>query len=251
MAPLGKESEQAETRSGVFATTHWSVVLEAGGPQTPQSAAALEQLCRTYWYPLYAYLRRTGCNPDDAEDLVQGFFVYFLEGQILRSVEREGGRFRSFLLGTLKHFVSDQKDKASAQKRGGGRQLISWELAEAEHRFFREPAEDESPDRLYERRWASVLLEHAMERLQQEWASSGKADVFAQLKGFVSGEKGLASYAEAADQANLSPNALKSAIFRLRRRYHELVREEVGHTVADPGELKEELRHLLSLFNSG
>lgn len=247
-----RDSVELSPRSaGMFATTHWSVVLSAGQSESPQAAEALEKLCRTYWYPLYAYLRRTGCNPDDAEDLVQGFFLYLLEGRILRSVEREGGRFRSFLLGTLKRFVSDQRDKASAQKRGGGRQLISWELAEAEHRFLREPADEESPDRLYERRWASVLLERAMERLRQEWASGSKADLFAQLKGFVSGEKGLASYAEAAAQANLSLSALKSAIFRLRRRYHELVREEVGHTVADPRELKEELRHLLSLFSSG
>jgi len=234
-----------------FTTTHWSVVLAAGDSESPAAAGALEQLCRTYWYPLYAYLRRTGYRPDDAEDLIQGFFLYLLEGQILRSVEREGGRFRSFLLGTLKHFVSDQQDKASAQKRGGGRSLISWDLAQAEHRFLREPADEESPDRLYERRWASVLLERAMERLQQEWVCAGKADLFARLKGFVSGEKGLASYAEAAEQANLSPSALKSAIFRLRRRYHELVREEVAHTVADPRELKEELRYLLSLFSSG
>jgi DNA-directed RNA polymerase specialized sigma24 family protein len=166
-------------------------------------------------------------------------------------VQREGGRFRSFLLGTLKNFVSDQKDKASAQKRGGGRQLISWELAEAEHRFGLEPADEESADRLFERRWVLALLDRAMERLQQEWTSGGKAELFVQLKGFVSGEKGLASYAEAAAQANLTPSALKSTVFRLRRRYHELVREEVGHTVADPRELKEELRHLLSLFNSG
>lgn len=128
--------------------------------------------------------------------------------------------------------------------------MISWELAQAEQRFGREPADEDSPDRLYERRWASVLLERAMERLQQEWASADKADLFAQLKGFVSGEKGLASYAEAAAQANLSLSALKSTVFRLRCRYHELVREEVGHTLADPRELKEELRHLLGLFGS-
>ena len=250
MRTEGSDSE-TKAHGGTFATTHWSVVLAAAQQDAPQASEALERLCRTYWYPLYAYLRRRGYAHEDAEDLVQGFFLYLLDRQVLRSVEREGGRFRSFLLGTLKHFVSDQKDKASAQKRGGDRQLISWELAEAEHRFLREPAEEDSPDRLYERRWASVLLERAMDRLQQERASAGKADIFAQLKGFVSGEKGLASYAEAADQANLSPSALKSAIFRLRRRYHELVREEVGHTVADPRELKEELRHLLSLFSSG
>jgi RNA polymerase sigma-70 factor (ECF subfamily) len=211
----------------------------------------LEELCRTYWYPLYAFLRRTGNNPDDAQDLVQGFFLYLLEGEVLRSVEREGGRFRSFLLATLKHFVSDQKDKARAQKRGGGRQVIPWDLVEAEQRFEREACENESPDRLFDRRWASALLDRSMERLRQECMASGKGKLFDRLKGFVSGEKTQASYAEAAAQADLSLSALRSAIFRLRQRYHELVREEVGQTLADPGELKDELRYLLSLFSSG
>jgi DNA-directed RNA polymerase specialized sigma24 family protein len=227
------------------------VVLTAGKQDTPQAAAALEQLCRTYWYPLYAYLRRSGFRPEAAEDLVQGFFLHLLEAQVFGAVKREGGRFRSFLLGTLKHFVSDQKDKACAQKRGGGRQLISWELAQAEDLFQREPASEESADRLFERRWVLALLERAMERLRQECASSGKAELFEQLKGFVSGEKGGTSYATAAARVDLSPSALKSVVFRLRRRYHQLVREEVGHTVANPRELKEELRHLLNLFNSG
>jgi DNA-directed RNA polymerase specialized sigma24 family protein len=227
------------------------VVLAARGQGTPESAAALEQLCRTYWYPLYAYLRRSGCKPEEAEDMVQGFFLYLLETQVFGAVKREGGRFRSFLLGTLKNYVSDQKDKASAQKRGGGRQLVSWELAEAERLFKREPANEESPDRLYERRWVLALLERAMTRLRQECISGGNGELFDQLKGFVSGEKGETSYAEAAARMDLSPSALKSAIFRLRRRHHELVREEVGHTVADPHELKEELRHLLNLFSSG
>jgi RNA polymerase sigma factor (sigma-70 family) len=236
---------------GQFTTTHWSVVLAAGGHDTPESAAALEQLCQIYWYPLYAYVRRTGCSHQDAEDLVQGFFLYLLDGQVLRSLKREGGRFRSFMLGTFKNFISDQRDKAFAQKRGGGRQPVCWELAEAEHLYARETADEESADRLFERRWVLTLLDRAMERLQQECASSGKTDLFAQLKGFVSGEKGLTSYAEAAAQTNLTLSALKSAIFRLRHRYHELVREEVGHTVADPRELKDELRHLMGLFGSG
>lgn len=225
-------------------------MLAAKNPASPEAHEALETLCRVYWYPLYAYLRRTGCKAEDAEDVVQGFFLYLLEGQVSRSLQREGGRFRSFLLGTLKHFVSDQKDKAAALKRGGGRQLVSWDLVEAEQRLGREHADEDSPDRLFERRWVSALLDRAMERLQQECASGGKTELFAQLKGFVSGEKGLTSYAEAAAQANMSASALKSAIHRLRRRYHELVREEVGHTVADPRELKAELRHLLALFST-
>ncbi|MHC1763691.1 MAG: RNA polymerase sigma factor [Verrucomicrobiia bacterium] len=240
----------AQPHPAAFATTHWSAVLSAVRHDSPAATAALEELCRTYWYPLYAFLRRTGHNPEDAEDLVQGFFLYLLEGEVLRSVEREGGRFRSFLLATLKHFVSDQKDKARAQKRGGSRHVISWDLVEAEQRFEREACEGESPDRLFNQRWACALLDRSMERLRQECTASGKGELFDRLKGFVSGERTQVSYAEAAAQANLSLSALKSAVFRMRRRYHELVREEVGQTLADPGELKDELRYLLSLFSS-
>lgn len=241
---------EARPRAAAFATTHWSAVLSVGRRDSPAAKAALEELSRTYWYPLYAFLRRTGNKPEDAEDLVQGFFLYLLEGEVLRSVEREGGRFRSFLLVTLKHFVSDQKDKARAQKRGGSRHVISWDLVEAEQRFEREASKDASPDRLFDRRWASALLDRSMERLRQECMASGKGKLFDQLKGFVSGDRTRVSYAEAAAQADLSLSALKSAIFRLRQRYHELVREEVGQTLANPGELKDELRYLLSLFSS-
>jgi DNA-directed RNA polymerase specialized sigma24 family protein len=249
MASQSDGIEHPEKLFGQFTTTHWSVVLAAGTHDTPESAAALEQLCRTYWYPLYAYVRRTGCSPQDAEDLVQGFFLYLFNRQVLRSLEREGGRFRSFMLATFKNFVSGQRDMSAAKKRGGGRQFISLELAE--HLFERESAGEESADRLFERRWVLALLERAMERLEHECAAAGKNELFSQLKSFVSGEKGLTSYAEAADLASMTPGAVKSAIFRLRRRYYELVREEVGHTVAEPRELKEELRYLLGLFNSG
>ena len=225
-------------------------MLSAGGQGTQESAAALEQLCRTYWYPLYAYLRRSGHRPEEAEDLVQGYFLHLLESHSFETVKRERGRFRSFLLGALKNFVSDQKDKARAQKRGGGRQLISLEFSEAEDLFLREPANEESPERLFDRRWVLALLERAMERLRQECALNGKTRLFRELKGFIAGEKGETSYEEAAGRLNLSASALKSAIFRLRRRYYELVREEVGHTVEDPRELKDELRRLLNLFES-
>ncbi len=244
-------NSQSEAQSGVFATTHWSVVLAARQRETPESAAALERLCRTYWYPLYAYLRRTGHGPEDAEDLVQGFFLHLLRREVLKSVQREGGRFRSFLLTTLKHFVSDEKDKAAAKKRGGEHRFISWERDKEEEQFLREPVDMESADRLFERRWALILLERAMCRLQEESAAAGNAQRFAQLKGFVSGEKGAPSYAEAAERTALSPGALKSAIFRLRRRYHELIREEVSQTVVEPKEIDEELRYLLRPFSAG
>ena len=156
-----------ESRTAAFATTHWSVVLAAGDPASPAARAALETLCRTYWYPLYAYLRRTGCGPEDAEDLVQGFFLQLLRREVLKSVQREGGRFRSFLLGTLKHYLSDEKERAGAMKRGGSRQFVSWDPAQAEQQFLREPVDTDSPDRLFERRWALTLLEQAMKRLQR------------------------------------------------------------------------------------
>lgn len=242
---------EPQAHGGVFATTHWSVVLAAGDPASPKAGAALETLCRTYWYPLYAYLRRSGHRPEDAEDLVQGFFVHLLRLELLHSVQRKGGRFRSFLLTTLKHFLSDEKAKAAAQKRGGGRQPVSWEEGQAEQRFLREPADIASADRLFERRWALTLLGDAMSRLEQECVANGNAERFLQLKGFVSGEKGELSYAEAAERTGLTPGAVKSAIFRFRRRYHELIREEVGHTVADTNEIEEELRYLLKLFTQG
>ena len=235
--------------AGQFATTHWSVVLAAGQGDSPRARQALEQLCRTYWYPLYAYLRRTGQSVENAEDLVQGFFLHLMKREILASVSREGGRFRSFLLGTLKHFVSDQKDKDTAQKRGGGQPFVSWELAQAEQQFLHEPVDNQSADRIYERRWALTLLGRALERLREQCTDENKADLFAQLKGFVTGEKGPMSYAEAAAQLGLSVCALKSTIFRLRRRYQALVREEVSHTVSHPDEIEEELRYLLTVFS--
>jgi RNA polymerase sigma factor (sigma-70 family) len=248
---VGGSVGDAQGRSVQFATTHWSIVLAAGDPASPKARAALETLCQTYWYPLYAYLRRTGHQPADAEDLVQGFFLHLLRREVLHAVQREGGRFRSFLLATLKHFLSDEQDKAAAKKRGGEHQFISWEQGNAEQRFLREPVDIESADRLFERRWALTLLERAMSRLHEECVAAGNAERFAKLKGFVSGEKGALSYAEAAERTDLTPSALKSAIFRLRRRYHEVIREEVSQTVADPREVEEELRYLLGLFSGG
>jgi DNA-directed RNA polymerase specialized sigma24 family protein len=244
------EGVPADDGGPAFTTTHWSVVLQAGGAPSPQNEAALEQLCRIYWYPLYAYVRRRGCLPEDAKDLVQGFFLHLLRGEILAGVRREGGRFRSFLLVTLKHYLSDQRDKALAQKRGGGRQIVSWDAAQAEQRFLREPVDAQSPDLLFERNWALTLLERALARLREMCESEGKGELFAHLKGFILGEKGIKSYAAAAAELQLTDSAFKTALFRLRRRYHELVRDEVRETVAEPKEAEEELRHLLTLFTA-
>ncbi len=245
----GHPAEGADTKAAWFATTHWSVVRAAGQSTGPQASEALEQLCRVYWYPLYAFLRRQGHSAEDAQDLVQGFLLHLLRGGSLRVAQPSHGRFRSFLLGTLKHFVSDQQDKAKALKRGGDQQFISWDLAQAEHLFQQEPADPSSPDRLFERRWAMTVLEQALDHLRDECASEARSELFEQLQGFVTGEKGPVSYAEAAAGLGLSLSAVKSAIHRLRRRYHELVRQEVGRTVAEPAEIEEELRYMIEVFS--
>ena len=251
MNPHDHRAQDAGAGGAQFATTHWSVVLAAGHGSAPGAPVALEQLCRTYWYPLYAYLRREGHSVEDAEDLVQGFFLHLLRKDVIQTAEPGRGRFRSFLLGTLKHFLSDARGKAGAQKRGGGQQVISWDLVSAEHRFQQEPADEASPDQLFERRWALTLLEQALDRLQAECVSEARGEVFEHLRAFVTGEQGPRSYADAAAELGLSLSAVKSAIFRLRHRYHELVREEVGHTVAEPGELEDELRYMLAVFSRG
>lgn len=234
---------------GLFATTHWSVVLAAGHDSSPAAQQALETLCRNYWYPLYAHIRRCGYAPEDAQDLTQEFFIRILQSHSLSSARREKGRFRSFILGALKHFLSDAKDRAAAQKRGGGQVIISWEQHLAEERFGREPIDEQSPDKLFERRWALTVLEQAVVRLRTEYEAAGRAPVFEALKGYVTAEKGEPSYAETAAKLGLSESAMKSAIHRLRQRYHELVREEVAQTVADPRELEEEIRHLMAIFS--
>ena len=244
------QTEQAATSAAWFATTHWSVVLAAGQPDSAQAMAALEKLCRSYWYPLYAYVRRRGYGPEDAEDLTQALFARLLEKHSLAAAHPDKGRFRSFLLGALKHLLADEQAKAQAKKRGGGQVLVSWEQAAAEARFSREPIEDDSPDRLFDRRWALTVLDQAARRLREEYRTGSNALPFEHLKVYVTGETAAPSYADTAAQLGLSESAVKSAIHRLRRRYHELVREEVAQTVADPNELEAEIRHLMAVFNT-
>jgi RNA polymerase sigma-70 factor (ECF subfamily) len=248
---MGRETAEVPgaVGQGLFATTHWSVVLAAGREESPQAAEALGKLCRTYWYPLYAYIRRRGHSPEDAQDLTQEFFARLLEKHSVAGADREKGRFRSFLLGALKHFLADEKDKAEAKKRGGGRTIISLEQACAEERFGAEPADELSPDKIFDRRWALTVLEQATTRLRAQYQGEGQAQLFDSLKSYVTGERAALSYAEAAARLGLSESAVKSAIYRLRRRYHGLVREEVAQTVADPKELEEEIRHLMAVFS--
>jgi len=236
------ESESRARAAGQFATTHWSVVLAAGDAHSPRSAQALETLCRTYWYPLYAYVRRRGHSPEEAEDLIQEFLVHLLATHALGTVHPAKGRFRSFLLASLNHFLANEWDKARAQKRGGGQMAISLDTAEARYRA--EPGDDMSPERIFERHWAMALLAQVSVRLRENYQTAGNGPLFETLRIYLTGEKGLPSYQQTADQLGLSLEAVKKAVERLRRRYGELLREEIAHTVNDPAEVDEEIRHL-------
>jgi RNA polymerase sigma factor (sigma-70 family) len=238
-----------EAHGGIFATTHWSVVLAAGQRDTPQATAALDQLCRTYWYPIYAYVRRQGHSPEDAQDLTQDFFARLLAKGFPRGAAPERGKFRSFLLTSLRHFLVDQHRHADAAKRGGGQRTTSLDASQAEERFRLEPQHELTPEKLYEREWAMTLLDRAQSRLQEEYSAAGKADLYERLRGFPLTEKSDCSFQQAASELGMTVSALKSVVYRLRGRYRQLVREEVAHTVADPAELNEEARHLIAVIS--
>jgi len=232
----------------IFATTHWTVVLAAGRRSTPQSDRALEELCRTYWYPLYAYVRRHGHSKEDAEDLTQGFFARFLERNFLEGVSSEKGRFRAFLLVALKHFLANEWDKSQRQKRGGGVAQLSLDWQDADTRYQIDPADQLSPDKLYDRAWALTLLEQVIRRLRDECAADGKGQMFEQLKPFLMAGQKAIPYAEAAAKLGLNEGAARVAVHRLRQRYRELLREEISQTLADPADVEEELRALFRAF---
>lgn len=235
--------------AGRFVTTHWSVVLAAGRKSSPQALEALGRLCQTYWYPVYAYLRREGCSPHDAQDLTQEFFARFIARDYLADVRPERGRFRSFLLAALKHFLANERDRLRARKRGGGRPLLPLDARDAETRFALEPADLASPDRLYERRWALTVLEGVLGRLKQEYAQAGKAHLFEALKGALAAGRGGLPYAEVARRLGSTEEAVKVAVHRLRKRYRELLRAEIAQTVAGPKEVEDEIRHLLAVLS--
>ncbi len=232
-----------------FVTTHWSVVLSARDQQTPQAERALEALCRTYWYPLYAFVRRQGRSPADAQDLTQEFFARLLRKDYLHSVEREKGKFRTFLLVLFKRFLADERDRARAQKRGGESVHFSLDTGLAESRYQLEQSPELSPDKIYDRRWALTLLEQAMARLREEFKAAGKSDEFDQLKTVLTAGKGSLAYAEAASRLGMSEGAARVAVHRLRRRFRELFRLEIAHTLGSPDEVEEEVRYLMSLFS--
>ena len=245
MAMEGNSHSESQPAGGSrFTTTHWSVVLAAGDSASPAAQKALEALCGTYWYPLYAFVRRQGNDEETAKDLTQAFFARLLEKNYLAQVQREKGKFRSFLLGALKHFLADEWDKSRAQKRGGGDALLSLDDQAAEERYRLEPADQVSPDKLFDRRWALTILEQAAERLCREYHATGKGQLFDQLQTFLSGSLNGSTYAEAAPRLGMSENTLKSHVRRLRQRNREILRQVIADTVASASQIDEELRDL-------
>ena len=237
-------------KHGNFSATHWSIVLASGANDFARATAALERLCRTYWFPIYAFIRRRGSDQHDAEDLAQGFFAYLLEKDTLKKVDRTKGKFRTFLLAALANFLANEWDKSRTLKRGGQRQIISLDETVAEELYRHEAVESLTPEKLFERRWASALIEQVLARLKQEYAAGGKADLFAKLEPALTGETAAGVYAEWAAALGMSEGAVKVALHRLRRRFGEVLRSEIAHTVSSPEEIDDEIRHLFAAISA-
>jgi RNA polymerase sigma-70 factor (ECF subfamily) len=240
------KTESRSEKDSWFTATHWSVVLLAGSNSSPEATEALEKLCRTYWYPLYAYVRRQGHPPHDAQDLTQEFFARLLAKNYLGTVGCEKGKFRSFLLAALNHFMADERDRARATKRGGGKLLISLDEEGAETRYQADMASPLSPDKIFDKRWATTLLEQAFAKLRQEFVAAEKGEKFDRLKIFLEDGTEPGDYAAVGVELEMAANTLAAAVHRLRQRYRELVRAEISNTVASPDDIKEEMRHLFT-----
>ncbi len=234
--------------AAVFATTHWSVVLKAGDTRGDEHTGALDALCQGYWYPLYAYVRRLGHSPHDAQDFTQSFFAYLLEKRLLTKADPGSGRFRSFLLGSMKNFMANEWRKQNAQKRGAD-QTISFDARDAEERYAVEPIDATNPQLLYEQAWAVAVLDQAMTLLESEYAGAGKQASFELLAPCLQGDRQSVTYAELGKRLAMSEGAVKVAVHRLRQRYRELLRAAVANTVADPLEVDGELRHLMQVLS--
>jgi RNA polymerase sigma factor (sigma-70 family) len=240
----GEDAGQGEVAP--FTTTHWSVVLEAQG-DSPAAQQALEKLCRIYWRPIYSFVRRQGIGPEEAEDLTQGFFALLLEREDLNTVRKEKGRLRSYLIASLKNFLTDESRHAMAIKRGKGQRLIPLEELGVDERIQMEPPALVTAEQIYEHRWASTLLEHVLSRLKDQYQAAGNAALFDSLKQLLPDEPGAPSQADVAAQLGVTENAVRQAFHRFRRRYQLLLREEIAHTVATPSDIEDELRHLISV----
>ena len=232
-----------------FATTHWSVVLEAQG-ESAAAQGALEKLCRTYWRPIYSFVRRQGARPEDAEDLTQGFFALLLERKDLNTVRREKGRLRSYLLASVKHFLADESRHAMAVKRGKGQRLVPLDDIRERERVDLERGDRLTADQIYERRWAFTVLEQVMARLRDEYRSAGNLRFFDQMKKMLMDEQDRPSQAQVASEFDMTENAVKQAFYRFRQRYQILLREEISHTVAMPSDIEDELRHLIAVVRA-
>jgi RNA polymerase sigma-70 factor (ECF subfamily) len=232
----------------VFVTTRWTVVLAAGGMDTTKVRQALEHLCRTYWYPLYVYVRRRGYSAHDAQDLTQAFFARLLTQQSMVKANPDRGRFRSFILTAMNNFLASEWKRGSAQKRGGGYEMLSLELAAAEKRYELEPATHSSPTKIFEKQWAMTLLEQVLNRLELEFQDDGKADLFAALKPALLGLRESQPYVALATQLGMNESAVKVAVHRLRKRYRELIRDEIANTLDPSEEIEVEMQHLLRVL---
>jgi RNA polymerase sigma factor (sigma-70 family) len=245
---LTSESSNPSTSAprDIFATTRWTVVLAAGRKATPQADVALEELCRTYWFPLYAYSRRQGHTKEDAEDLTQAFFARFFQKNYLEGLRSEKGKFRAFLLASLKHFLANEWDRARRQKRGAGVATLSLDWQDADTRYQIDRSDHLSPDKLYDRAWAVTLLERVIGRLRDENDAEGRSELFVRLKPFLMLGKNAIPYAQAATALGLSEGAVRVTVHRLRRRYRQLLREEIVQTLSLPAQVEEEIQALFS-----
>jgi RNA polymerase sigma-70 factor (ECF subfamily) len=251
MSSNPSDCESRERTAAQFATTHWSVVLAAGRDDSPAATTALEQLCAAYWYPLYAYVRRRGYGAEDARDLTQGFFARLLRRNPFPHLQPRGARFRSFLLSALHNYLISEWEKDHAQKRGGHCARLPIDVAESETRYALEAADAVAPDEAFERRWAEAVLVQALRALREEQTAQGKLELFEALAGYLTGTKEALPYAELAPRLGSTESALRSTVHRLRRRYGELLRQQVAQTVSSPAEVDEELRHLLAALSRG
>ncbi|HXJ58991.1 MAG TPA: ECF-type sigma factor [Verrucomicrobiae bacterium] len=246
MIPPEQPPQSGAEGVGVFATTHWSVVVRAGDSGSPEAASAMERLCQTYWYPLYVFVRRKGYSHEEASDLTQAYFAKFLEKRFLKSVDVDLGKFRTFLLTSMTHFLANEWDKTQAQKRGGGQRVISFDDVSAEGRYQLEPMEHTTPETLFERRWAETVVGVVLDRLAAETDEKR----FEVLKRFLLEDKGAVSYEEGSAQLGMSVAAMTSAIHRMRARFSALLVEEVSNTVRTPDAVEPELRHLLAALSA-
>ena len=248
-ASRGAIGQSTQNGAVAFATTHWSVVLAAQG-ESAEADAALDKLCRTYWWPIYGFVRREGYKPEEAQDLTQAFFARLLKRKDLETVRQERGRLRSYLLASVKNFLSKARHREMTVKRGEGRPLVSLDDLLARERADQEPAHKLSADRIYERRWALTLLEQVLVRLRAEYEAAGKLPLFDRLKELLAGESGQPSQAKIAAEMRMTENAVKQAFHRLRHRYRQLLHEEIANTVAVPDDVEDELRHFMSVLQT-